>query len=280
MADTSSRAWSATFQRWWLWPASVLFFLLVVVVTLVLVAQSVYDAAHPGRFLNVLATGVLLNGAAVAILGAIVGTMVSIAAEIRSRRESAAEKRLELFRRMRGAHVRVALAQEILRSQRDAVTYHEQMRVLLQVVKDMEEIREEVRVSGRLYDEIDRRAIIKGIALIIIYLQQGVTEYAAWSSSPGGRVPDTRPDHEDAWVAKLVADHDTCRPERQPEDDAWEPKGHMPSEYDDGLEQSKLMMRNYVYSASRKARAALREKVRLNIAARKAAAREVKRPST
>jgi hypothetical protein len=110
MADTPPRSPSSeTFKRWWLWPLGTLLFLLVVAIMLVLVAQVVYDTGDPQRFLTVLATGVLLNGAAVAILGAFITTVLSIATEIRSRGERAAEKRLELFRRMRAAHVRVAL---------------------------------------------------------------------------------------------------------------------------------------------------------------------------
>jgi hypothetical protein len=281
MADTPlGSPWPESFKRWWLWPLGVLLFLLVVAVTLVLVAQVVYDTGNPQRFLSVFATGVLLNGAAVAILGAIIATVLSIATEIRSRGEHAAEKRLELFRRMRVAHVRVALTQEILRSQRDAVTYHEQMRALLQVVKDMGEIREEVRVSGRLYDDIDRRSIMKGIALIIIYLQQGNAEYVGRSVPAGGRMPEARPDHEGAWVVKLVADHDSAEPAREPGDPDWEPEGHMPAAYDEGLEQSKLIMRAYVYGASRGARAALQEKIRRNIAARRATEETGKPPST
>jgi hypothetical protein len=49
MADTHPRSpWPETFKRWWLWPLSVLLFLLVVAVTLVLVAQVVYDRGDPG----------------------------------------------------------------------------------------------------------------------------------------------------------------------------------------------------------------------------------------
>ena len=154
------------------------------------------------------------------------------------------------------------------------------MGVLLQVVKDMGEIREEVRVSGRLYDDVDRRLIIKGIALIIIYLQEGIDQYVNWSTPADGRRPEARPDYEDAWVVKLVADHDSRLRTRQPEAEDWEPKGQMPAAYDKGLEQSKLIMRAYVYGASRNARAALREEVQQDIAARPAAEEARKPPST
>lgn len=167
-------------------PLAVVLGLLVVAAALVIVARAVYDNSDPHRFPSVLATGVLLNSAVVVTLGAAVTTVLSIASEIRARAERAAEKRLELFHRMRQAHVRVVLAQQILRAQGDAGTYDEQMWALLSVVKDLEEIREEVKVSGRLYADRHRRLIMKGIALIITYLQKGVAEYVTWCRQSGG----------------------------------------------------------------------------------------------
>lgn len=43
------------------------------------------------------------------------------------------------------------------------------MRDLLQVIKDLEEIREEVKVSGKLY-RAHRTRIMHGIAQIIVFL--------------------------------------------------------------------------------------------------------------
>jgi hypothetical protein len=203
----------------------------------VLVAQRVYDKADPDGFQSSLAKGVLLNGAVVAILGAVVATVLSIAAEIRSRHEAAADTRLGLFHRMRHAHVRVALSQQILRARQDTDTYHKQMLVLQEVVKDIEEIREEVKVSGRLYDDVDRRMIMKGIALLIIYLNKGVSEYVKWcNTTEPPKTPETRPDRKEDWVVVLVADHDGDQPIPDPgnKDDLgnkhWEPRGRMPPE--------------------------------------------------
>jgi len=238
--------------------------LLLVAATLVLFAQRVYNRDDPNGFPSSLAKGVLLNGAVVAILGAIVATILSIAAEIRSRHEGAADKRLGLFRRMRDAHVRVALSQQVLRARRDTDTCHKQMLVVQEVVKDMEEIREEVKVSGRLYDDVDRRMIMKGIALLSMYLNEGVREYVEWCTT--AETSKTRPNGEESWVVVLAADHDGDPPTPEPgaqdpgaED--WESPGRMPPKYEDGLEQSKLIMRHYVYGASRKERAVLRQKV-------------------
>lgn len=273
MSDRSLQG-PETPQRWWLWPLGVLVVLLLVAAALVLVAQRVYDKADPDGFPSSLAKGVLLNGAVVAILGAIVATILSSAAEGRSRNEVAADKRLGLFRRMRDAHVRVALSQQVLRARRDTDTYHRQMLVVQEVVKDMEEIREEVKVSVRLYDDVDRRMIMRGIALLSIYLNEGVCEYVEWCKT--AETSETRPDGEESWVDVLAADHDGDPPTPDPgaKDDPgaedWESSGRMPPKYEDGLEQSKLVMRHYVYGASRKERAVLRQKVLERSAVRKA----------
>jgi hypothetical protein len=146
------------------------------------------------------------------------------------------------------------------------------MLVLQKVVKDMEEIGEEVRVSGRLYDDVDRRMIMKGIELLSIYLNKGVSEYVEWcNTAEPPKTPETRPDGEESWVVVLVADHDGGRTILDPGDEDWESPGGMPSKYEDGLEQSKGMMRHVVYGASRKKRALLRQEVLKKIDERKAA---------
>ena len=264
-------------QRWWLRPLAVLVVLVPIAVGLAVFAHGIYNEANPDSFRSSLAKGVLLNGAVVAILGAVLATMLSIAAESRSRHEVAADKRLGLFRRMRDAHVRVALSQQILRARRDAYTYHKQMLVVQEVVKAMEEIREEVKVSVLLYDDVDRRMIMKGIALLSIYLNEGVREYVEWCNT--AETPKTRPDGERSWVVVLVADHDMDPPTPDPEvqkdleGEGWESPGRMPPRYEDGLEQSKLIMRHYVYGLSRKERAVQRQRVRDRCGIRKVAAK-------
>jgi hypothetical protein len=156
------------------------------------------------------------------------------------------------------------------------------MRDLLQVAKDMEEIREEVRVSGRLYDDIDRRLIIEGIALIIIYLQQGIAQYVAWCTRAGGRTPEARPHHEAAWVVKLVADHDSGRPAGQPGDEDWAPEGHMPSRLRRGIgaeqaHNARLRLRGITQGSGR---ATGEGRTEWNIAARRATEEARKPPLT
>ena len=227
----------------------------------------------------------------VAILGAVVATVLSGAAEIRSWQEADAEKRLGLFRRMRDAHLRVVRIQQILRARRDPDTYDKQMRTLQKAVRDMEEIREEVNVSSRLYDDADRRMIMKGIDLLGIYLSRGVSEHLEWwKTVEPPNTPNKRPDGEESWVVGLVAEHDEAVLGRDsaatggdqpipagPGADDYVPPGGMPSEYEDGLERSKLIMRLYVYEPSRKKRAYKREEI-LNRIRHREDAEETKSP--
>jgi hypothetical protein len=309
MPDSPLRGPETLTQRllWWL---GVLAVLGVVSIALVAVARHFYDEDHPDTFESSLAKGVLLNGVLVAVLGAVVALVLSIAAEIRSGREAAADKRLGLFRRMRDAHLRVVLTQQILRARRDSNTYHEQMRALQAAVKDMGEIREEVNVSGRrLYDVDDRRMIMKGIDLLGIYLNQGVSEYVNWCKTVGpSETPDRRPGRG-SWVAELVDEHDDDaligrdedrnRPGRlrllwrfrkrprlvdkdppEPGDEGYAPPGGMPPKYENGLEQSKLMMRLYVYGASRKKREDERKKILKRVQQRADAEKAAGPPAT
>jgi hypothetical protein len=126
----------------------------------------------------------------------------------------------------------------------------------MQVTKDLEEIREEVKVSGNLYAQPDRVSITEGIARIITFLQGGIAEYTAWSRerpkvrawfpAPGQPAHDHRAGR---WLSQLVEDRDSPRSRLLPSDEAWEPRGNMPVDYDYGLEKSKLVMRAYVYGS-------------------------------
>jgi hypothetical protein len=226
-----------------IWPASILIGLAAAAVWLVDEAHDRYVASEPESWGRVYASG-LLNGAVVVVLTALVTALVAFIGELRSRTDRAREKRLGLFLRMRGAHVRVALTQQILRAHRDADIYHARMQDLLEVLKDLEELREEVKVSGKLYRS-HQRMIMQGIAEIIDYLQKGITQYNAWSDGDDdkSKAPD------DGWLGGLVNAPEAPGKVRDPSDESWQPEGNMPSDYDVGLEKSKLVMRAYVYGS-------------------------------
>jgi hypothetical protein len=78
-------------------------------------AWQLYNSADPDTFKSVLASN-LLQGAVVVIGGAAIAAMLGGFQEMRAKREQDMAKRLELFRRMRAAHVRIARAQGLLRA--------------------------------------------------------------------------------------------------------------------------------------------------------------------
>jgi hypothetical protein len=231
-------------KRPWVWPTFILLVLAAVTVWLVDLAHDNYDPSDQDSWQSVFASGVL-DGAVVVVLGAVVTALVALMGELRARTERERDKRLELFRRMRAAHVRVACTQQILRTQHDGDTYRERMRDLLQVIKDLGEVREEVRVSGKLYRD-HRTKIMHGIAEIIKFLQEGISQYNEWSKSAGdgAKAPDQ------GWLKELVEERKSEESKLPTSEEDWEPEDNMPRRYDLGLEKSKLVMRGYVYGSA------------------------------
>jgi hypothetical protein len=248
MTGHPGRRVSFWLARWpWVWPALLILMLAAAAAWLIDYARDAYDATNPDGWQSVYADGVL-NGAIVVVLGAAVTALLALVGEVRARTERQRDKRLDLFRRLRGAHLRVALTQQILWTQRNGDVYRERMRDLLQVIKDLEEIREEVKVSGNLYRG-HRLLIMEGIAKIIAFLQEGIAEYHTWS--PTAEDDSKAPD--DGWLTVLVEQldprHHSEKSKLPTSHEDWEPKGNMPPDYDAGLFMSKLVMRAYVYGS-------------------------------
>jgi hypothetical protein len=100
---------------------------------------------------------------------------------------------------------------------------------------------------------------------MIDYLQQVLGEYTDWSRE--GRT--TRPG-ESSLLSLLTRDYDRHYASGLPPGDpAWDPGAHMPFEYDDGLEQSKLILRAYAYDNSEEELAELRAEIEQRIAKRR-----------
>src|SRR5262245_40563065 len=91
----------------WLWSVAGALLLIPFAVALAVAASWIYDSGNRNGFWSVFASGVLLNGAVVALLGVAVTTPLAVASEIRFRMADVARKRLELFGRMRAAHVKI-----------------------------------------------------------------------------------------------------------------------------------------------------------------------------
>lgn len=234
-------------KRSWVWPALLIVLLAAVAKWLVDYAQDKYKPGERYSWQSLYASGVL-NGAVVVVLGAAVTAFLTLVGELRARADRQREKRLDLFHRMRSAHVRVAHMQQILRTERDGDTYRKQMQELLPVIKDFEEVREEVRVSGNLYGA-HRLRIMHGIAQIIVFLQWGVFQYKQWSktATKESKAPN------DGWLKELVDQldkkHYSEKSRLRTSDKDWQPAGNMPTAYDSGLDRSKLVMRAHVYGS-------------------------------
>jgi hypothetical protein len=235
-------------RRWWLWSVVAVVVLLAIASGLGWLAWQLYDSAAPRTFKSVLGFN-LLNVAVIAIGGLVIGALLGGIQEMRAKRERDMAKRLELLRRMRAAHVRIARAQRLLRADDNPGTYGKQMLALMAVARDLEEVREEVRVSGRLYKKRDRRSIIWGIALILIFLERLSTEYTHWCNAAGGLKGIPR---DNRWVADLVAVRQSGSPVRDPSDEGWAPTDVMPDDYECGLTKSKGTMREYAYGTRKR----------------------------
>lgn len=86
---------------------------------------------------------------------------------------------------------------------------------------------------------------------------------------------NTRPDEPGSRLCLLIDDYDPYYPsDCKPDNPEWDPGGHMPFEYDDGLVQSKLILRAYAHDKSEKDLAALRTDVAKGIAGRAKKKRE------
>jgi hypothetical protein len=223
--------------------------LLAIAATLASFARYYYDSQEPDSYQSVLAS-TLLQAAVIVIGGAMIAGLLGLVEEMRAKRERARAKRLELFRRMRAAHVHIAHAQRLIRADDDPKSYGTQMQALMRVTRELEEIREEVKVSGRLYDQEDRISIMEGIARIILFLEEGSTEYLAWCNRAAGGTGNKH--RTNRWVAELIEVRGSREPELDPSDESWAPPDSMPTKYDEGLSKSKLRMRAYVYGPSRR----------------------------
>ena len=233
---------SAVAGRSWFWPVVSFVVLVAIAVALFIVARQNYIGTAPYTFKSVFASN-LPEGAVIVIGGAGIAAVLSVIQEMRAKRERDMAKRLEFFRRMRAAHVRIVRARGLLRADDSPETYGKQMRALMAVTRDLEELRMEVKVSGRLYRH-DRNSIMEGISKIIIFLERISIEYIDWCKSPNGLKGKPR---GSKWVADLIKPRKSPCPARDPSNEDWELTDVMPDDYDKALSKSKGMMRAYAY---------------------------------
>lgn len=173
MADKPSGGLAEARKPWWQRPLLLSGLLLLVAVACGVLAYVFYEVREPSSFKSLLAQDVLLNGVVVASLGAALAAVVAAETQRREYREALAQRKFELFLRTREAHVLAVQARRILRARDDLDIYHEQMRVLLGVIQDLGEVREEVKISDKLFTGDDEKSIRMGLGIMIDYLQTG-----------------------------------------------------------------------------------------------------------
>lgn len=245
MAQCAHRLWysasAVTRRSWFLLVVSVVL-LLALAAVLAVVAWRYYKVTPPNTFRSVLASN-LLQVAVITIGGLVIVALLGLIQELQAKRERDMAKRLELFRRMRAAHVRIVRAQRLLRGDGSPETYGKQLRALMAVARDLEEVREEIKISGNLYKD-DRCSIMWGIAIIIEFLEKGSVEYINWCNGTSGLKGEPR---SNDWVAKLIEVHKSPEPVIDLFNEKWALNDMMPEDYECGLTKSKLKMREYVY---------------------------------
>jgi hypothetical protein len=208
--------------------------LVAVAVIVGIAAKRLYEDSVPETFGRALAD-LLLQLALIVVLGTAVKLVVDSYADRRARLEREQQQRLELLRRMRAQHVKVALAQRLILAHQSGKTYTEQLRALMLVGAELEDLAEDIRATGGLFGD-DQGDVIAGIEEIVSYLGDGFAEYVRCHAYVDA----------DAVAKKTLAHMITAH------DMAWvraltEASPNFPAAYADALSKSKGRMRRHAY---------------------------------
>jgi len=149
--------------------------LVAVAVFVGLIARRLYENSLPDTFGRALAD-LLLQLALIVVLGTAIKLVVDGYADRRAMLEREQQERLELLRRMRAQHVKVAFAQRLILAHQSGKTYTEQLRTLMIVGAELEDLAEDVRATGNVFGD-DQGSVIAGIEEIVSYLADGSAEY-------------------------------------------------------------------------------------------------------
>jgi len=223
-----------------------LYLLIFAIVVIALLASFILYQDH-GTFRDSTADG-LVQVAVVGVGSALIARLLKDVERRRYKRAQIRAKREELLARMRIAHVRVANAQRLLRADRD--TLPKQMRAILRSLRDLEEVREDVKTSTDIYEADDKSAIIHGINQLVEYLDSGLRQFEAGQLTQP--VEHAESAHRD-WLTNFVEDQQESGRVSDPTSDCYEPPGRMQPIYEHGLGMSKGTMRRYVYGSSTEA---------------------------
>jgi len=206
----------------------------VACVILVLGAWGLFASSAPDTFRRSLAQ-LTLQLALIVVLGALVKSVFDSYAQLRVKEEQRQSKRVDLLRRLRGQHVKVAYAQRLILAHNSGKTYTEQLRSLMLVVPELEDISEDIEVAHHLFEQ-QNAGIVQGIKDIITYLNEGVEEYVRChafvdaDAKKGSPLSTTIESNDMRWVRAFIG----AMPD-------------LPNDYDSAVRRSKGTMRSCVY---------------------------------
>jgi len=211
MSDTPKRPLSIRFphQETLLHRALIGGGLVAVAVVVGLIARQLYEDSLPDTFGRALAD-LLLQLALIVVLGTAIKLVVDSYADRRARLEREQQDRLELLRRMRAQHVKVAYAQRLILAHQSGKTYTEQLRALMIVGAELEDLAEDVKATGNLFGE-DQDSVIAGIESIVSYLADGSAEYVRCHAKVDADAVAKKPleqtitAHNMVWVRAFIA---------------------------------------------------------------------------
>jgi len=154
---------------------TVLFPISIILIVGTLLAASWYLYVRAGKSSADLygkAAELALQLAFVILIGALITAYINWGI---TRRREKREKQMDFMRRVRSMHVTVEYARTLLNAHRSPKTYSEQLRRLMELRTEVEEISEDLTASPRLFAYQDQ--IIVGLGGIIEYLKVAGAEY-------------------------------------------------------------------------------------------------------
>ncbi|TQV89430.1 hypothetical protein [Aliikangiella coralliicola] len=175
-----------------------------------------------------------LQVAIIVIVGTIIKSLFDWSMSQHSRQVEVSESRKELMKRMRSVHVTIANARDLMVAHQSAKSWAEQSRRLLNLLPEVEDLAEDVKVSSGMFK--NRDSIVSGIEGIADYLNKCSSEYIEHHDAVDSgyrkkqKLENTIVDNQMSWVKDFM--------------DAGE---FYQKEYLSNLDKSKGVMRTEIY---------------------------------
>jgi len=148
-------------------------------------------------------------------------------------------KRTEFLQRIRAKHVQISYAQVLIVAHNSGRTYTEQLRQLMLIAPELEDLAEDLKAGTDLFEPSQAAEIIKGVEQIVSFLGRGSIEYVRCHSfvdedaKRKEKLSNTIARKEMAWVAEVIRSFPS-----------------MPQDYVAALNRSKGKLRGIVYASS------------------------------